>query len=129
MKMDERRKTQRKQTQNFFGVYHKETEKYIGRLFDLSTSGLLILAKNKMNIDTTYEFRIDLPKTVAGKSCLTFSAECVWCRENNSSSKGYDAGFKIVNIDFEEIKTIQYLLHDPLFLDADEQPRITLVEK
>ena len=127
--MDDRRKTQRKQTKNFFGVYHRETDEYIGRLFDLSTHGLLILTKHTIHVNTVYEFRVDLPKPIAGKSCLTFSAECVWCRESTSSTKEYDAGFRIVDINFEEIKTIQYLLNDPLFLDADEQPRITLIEK
>lgn len=125
--MEERRKTERKQTKNFFGVYHRKTEEYVGRLFDLSTRGLMILAKNEMLVNTFYDFRIDLPKPIGGKSCLMFSAECVWCKE--SSGKGCEAGFQIVNIDFEEIKTIQYLLNDPLFMDADEQPRITIVEQ
>ena len=127
--MESRRKTQRKQTKNFFGVYHRETKKYIGRLLDLSTHGLQILAKHTMHVNTVYEFRVDFPKPIAGKSCLTFGAKCVWCRESSSSTKGCDAGFQMVDIDFEEISTIQYLLNGPLFLDADEYPRITLIEK
>lgn len=127
--VEERRKAERKQTDNFFGVYHRETNEYLGRLFDMSTKGILILAVRAMNVNSTYEFRIDLPKPIAGKSCLIFNAECVWCRESTSSSKGWDAGFHINDINFEDIKTIQYLLNDPLFLNSQDQPRVTLIEK
>jgi hypothetical protein len=127
MQMD-RRKAERKETNNFFGVYHKETSKYVGRLCDLSTSGLLIQAKDELAVGTHYEFRIDLPKPVAQQSYLVFSAECVWCRKPTESSIGFDAGFKIENIDFEAAKTIQYLMNDPIFTEAEEQPRVTMVE-
>ncbi len=127
--MEERRKVQRKQTDNFFGVYHRETDEYLGRLSDMSTKGILILAVRAMNVKSIYEFRIDLPKPIAGKNCLIFSAECVWCQESTSSSKGCDAGFQIKDINFEDIKTIQYLLNDPIFFKSEDQPRVTLLEK
>ena len=127
--MDERRKGPRKQTDHFFGVYHRETDEFIGKLIDLSTKGMMIQAVLNMDVSSIYEFRIDLPKAVAGKRYLGFDAECVWCRENTSSNGNYDIGFKITEIEFKEIETIQYLLNDALFHDSEERPRLTLAKK
>lgn len=127
--MDERRKSQRKQTDQFFGVYHRETEEFIGRLIDMSTKGMLIHAVHEMESDIVYEFRVDLPKSIAGKRHLSFDAECIRCNKSDSSKDNFDIGFKITNIEFEELETIQYLLNDALFHESDEQPRVTLAKK
>ena len=101
----------------------------MGRLIDLSTVGMKLLLENSVADQTAFEFKIELPKPIAGKDHLTFDAECVWCSMSGKSEKKYEAGFKITNIDFEQIEAIQYLLNDPLFEDTEEQPRITLMEK
>ena len=127
--MDERRKDQRKQTDHFFGVFDRETGEFIGKLIDLSARGMMLQAVLKMDAGSIYEFRIDLPKPVAGKRFLAFDAECIWCRESTSSKDNYDVGFEITEMNFNEIETIQYLLNDALFHDPEKQPRITLAKK
>lgn len=127
--MEERRKDPRKQTDHFFGVYNRETGEFIGKLIDLSTKGMMIQAVLNMEAASIYEFRIDLPKSVAGKRFLSFDAECVWCRESTSSKDNYDIGFEITDMKFKEIETIQYLLNDTLFHDSGQQPRLTLSKK
>jgi hypothetical protein len=127
--MDDRRKAQRKQTDQFFGVYNRETDEFIGRLVDMSTKGMLIHALSPMEVDVDYEFRIDLPKSIAGKRCLSFDAECIRCVESKTTKQNFDIGFKIINIEFEELQTIQYLLSDALFRETEEQPRVTLSKK
>ncbi len=127
--MEERRKDPRKQTDHFFGVYHRETSEFIGKLIDLSTKGMMIQAVLSMEAGGIYEFRIDLPKSVAGKRFLSFDAECIWCRESTSSKENYDIGFQITDMKFKEIETIQYLLNDTLFHDSGQQPRLTLSKK
>ena len=127
--MKERRKDPRKQTDHFFGVYHRETDEFIGKLIDLSTRGMMIQAILNMDVGSIYEIRIDLPKPVAEKRYLGFDAECVWCRESTRSKGNYDVGFQMTEIKFKEMETIQSLLNDALFHDSKEQPRITLIEK
>ena len=127
--MDERREDPRKQTDHFFGVFHRETDEFIGKLIDLSTKGMMIQAVLNMDVSSIYEFRIDLPKAAAGIRYLAFDAECVWCHESTSSNGNYDIGFQFTKIKFKEIETIQYLLNDALFHDSEEQPRLTLTKK
>ena len=127
--MDEKRKAQRKQTVAFLGVYHRETEEFLGRLIDMSVNGIMIRAVQNMDVNSIYEFRIDLPTPIAGRHFLIFDAECVWCRDSAKSKNRYDVGFKIINIKFNEIETIQNLLYDPIFLDSNEQLRLTLAKK
>ena len=65
--MDERRKAPRKQTDHFFGIYHRETDEFIGKLLDLSIMGMKIQAVQEMDVGCIYDFRIDLPMPIAGK--------------------------------------------------------------
>lgn len=127
--MEERRKAQRKQTDQFFGVYDRETDEFIGRLLDMSTIGIKIHSLRLLETDAVYEFRIDLPKAIAGQRHLCFDGICVRCVENQKSKGNYEAGFQITNIEFEEFETIKHLLNDALFRDLDEQPRATLSKK
>lgn len=127
--MDERRKSPRRRTEHFFGVYDCYSSDYVGKLIDLSIMGLLLRAERLMKIDGIYEFRVELPKPIAKKTELVFDAKCIWCLDSTHLDGKYDAGFNITNISFEEIETIQYLLDDALFQDAKQQPRITLTRK
>lgn len=127
--MDDRRKSQRKQTDQFFGVYHRETDEFIGRLVDMSTKGMMIHSVRPMDLGAIYDFRIDLPKSISGTERLSFEAECVRCEESTSSTENYEMGFKITDINFKEIETIQYLLNDALFNESEDQPKVTLSKK
>lgn len=127
--MDERRKSERKQTQHFFGLYDQDTGDYVGKLVDLSIKGMMVRAEQLMDTDCIYEFRIELPKPIARKTELLFDAKCMWCVESTHLDGKYDAGFEISDIKFEEIETIQYLLNDSLFQNEDEIPRISVAKK
>lgn len=127
--MDEKRTAQRKQTNDFLGVYDRETEEFIGRLVDLSVKGLKMRAVLNMDVKSIYKFRIDLPTVVARRQFLELDAECIWCSKSTKSGEKFDVGFKFTQINFEEVETIQYLLNDTLFNDSEEQPRLTLFKK
>lgn len=127
--MNERRKVPRKETDQFFGVYDRETDEFIGRLVDMSTKGMKIHSVRPLEIETVYEFRIDLPKSIAGQRHLCFDGKCMRCNVSESAKDNYEAGFQITNIEFEELETIQYLLHDALFREMNERPRVTLSKK
>lgn len=127
--MDERRKDQRKQTEHFLGVYHRETEEFIGRLVDLSVTGMMIRAVQNIDVNCLYEFRIVLPTFVGGRDYLELDAMCVWLIHSTKSFGKLDVGFMFTEISPEEAGSIQLLLKDALFKDSEEQPRLTLTKK
>jgi len=127
--MRKKRTAERKRASHFFGVYHRKTDKYIGKLVDMSTRGMKVLSKKPIQTHTIYEFRIELPKAVAGYNEIYFDAQCVWSAGSSEENEQYDSGFQITGIDFDQIEAIQYLLSDDLFTDPDIQPRFTLEEK
>ena len=127
--MKEKRKAPRKQTNEFFGIYHRETDEFIGKLIDLSIMGMKIQAVQEMDVGCIYDFRIDLPKPISGHFNLAFHTECVWCHEITSSKGEYEIGFQIKEKLFEKIETIQHLLDNELFHDSKEQLRLTLAKK
>lgn len=124
--MKERRRVPRKQTDNFFGIYHRETNEFIGRLLDLSILGMKIQAVKEMDVGCIYDFRIDLPMLMEGMHYVAFQTECVWCHECNTSKREYDIGFQIEVELFEKIDTIKNILENELFHNSKDQPRLTL---
>lgn len=127
--MKEKRKAQRKQTNEFFGIYHRATDEFIGKLLDLSIMGMKIQAVQEMDVGCIYDFRIDLPKPILGHFNLAFHTECVWCNESTTSKGEYDIGFEVKEKLFEKIDIIKHLLDNELFHDSKEQPRLTLAKK
>lgn len=127
--MRTKRTAERKRACQFFGVYHRRTARYIGKLLDLSIKGLKVLAKKPIEVHTLFEFRIELPRPIVGHNEVSFDAQCVWCAGSTEDVDQYEAGFQITKIDFNQIEAIQYLLTDDLFTDPDVQPRVTLMEK
>lgn len=124
--MKERRKAQRKRTDEFFGIYHRETNEFIGKLIDLSIMGMKIQAVQEMDVGSIYNFRIDLPKPIAGYFNLAFHTECVWCNESTTSKGEYDIGFQVKEKLFEKIDIIKHLLDNEFFHDSKEQPYLSL---
>ena len=74
--MRKKRRANRKQTKTFFAVYHRKTNKFVGRLIDLSTVGMKLLLEKLVSVQTAFQMRIELPKPIAGNNHLTFDAEC-----------------------------------------------------
>ncbi len=103
-----KRKLDRKSTGVFFGVYDRVTTKYVGRLVDINTNGLMLLSKLPLEIGTVPNLKMDLPQEIRGKWHLEFDAKVIWC-EKCKNIDLYGAGLQ-----FTEIAPIYSQLIDEL---------------
>ena len=123
--MKEQRKLERQKTDAFLAVYDRTTEMFIGRLIDMTTKGLKIKSAAAIELDSTFQIRIDLPVESKLSKVITFEARCAWtsrCADSNA----YDCGLQMQDITREEIQNIDSLLDSPLFKDASERVRVTI---
>lgn len=105
----QRREQTRRHLLMYLKAFDISTDKFIGRLIDLTSNGLMILTENPIEINKIYLIKVELPEAIDGKSDITFDAKCMRC-ENDVNSDYFDAGFQIINLDAEEENMISKLI-------------------
>ena len=115
--MIEKRDLERKKTEVFFGVYERSNSKYVGRLVDINTKGIMIMGKLVLAIGTVLSLKMDLPQEINGKSHIEFDAQVVWC-EKSQMTKRYSAGLVFTSIAPEFSQFIDVLIESSTFKDA-----------
>ena len=112
-----KRSLERKKTEVFFGVYERDSSKYVGRLVDINTNGLMIMGKLVFEVNTALKLKMDLPQEINGKSHIEFDVKVVWC-EKSKKTKLYSAGMQFTGIAPEDSQLIDQLIGSPVFNDA-----------
>jgi len=93
---------QRKKTRRIFSYYMRVTDivtqKLIGHLSDISSTGFMLDSVQPVPIGEHYNLRIDLPNEIADKNFLVFMAQSKWCSIDKANPFTRNVGFEIVTI-------------------------------
>ena len=108
---------ERKTTGVFFGVYDRESSKYAGRLIDINTNGLMLMAKHPFEVGKELKLKMDLPQEIQGKSQFEFDGKIVWCKKCKNIEM-YGAGLQFINIAPIYSQLIDELVASPAYNDA-----------
>ncbi len=90
-------KGDKKYDRPYFDVIDLATGNSLGHLVDLTLEGMKIIGRHSLEVNKTYDIRIDLPQEVKGTEEITAQTCCVWC-EKDINPEFYYAGFKILSI-------------------------------
>ena len=111
------RSLERKRTGVFFGVYERDSSKYVGRLVDINTNGLMIMGKLALEVSSVRNLKMDLPQEINGKSHIEFDAKVIWC-EKSKKAKLYSAGMQFTRLAPEYSQFIDELTASSVFNDS-----------
>ncbi len=112
-----KRSLERKRTGVFFGVYDRDNSKYVGRLVDINTNGLMLIGKHQLGVNTELKLKMDLPQEINGKSQIEFDAKVAWC-EKSKNANLYSTGMSFSQIAPEYSQFIDELIASSVFNDA-----------
>lgn len=90
-------------------VFNRNTGENVGRLVNITESGLKVHCKKSVDRGDRFEFGMILPEPIQGSSTISFDAVNIWCREA-AYSKEYYAGFKMMNLDVNIADVIEELV-------------------
>ena len=82
-----------------------------GHLADISTSGLMILTKEKVEEGRSLRLEVLLPEEVEGRDRIRFRARSLWCRQDVNPDY-YATGLSIEEIDMVDRELIEYLIFE-----------------
>lgn len=95
--MDESRKNVRRTPDDYFLVFDRFKDEFIGRLMNMSVDGMMLISENEIETGKLFQCRMALPEAVEGQNKIIFDATSVWCKLSTNLNM-YQAGFKFNNI-------------------------------
>jgi len=104
----EKRKFDRNQLFYYLKVNHLQTNDLAGYLGDISTQGLMIFTKDKVELDRIFNFRIHLAREVGIGEDLVFEARSLWLRKD-ANPEYFIIGFAFIDLDQNGIDIVKYL--------------------
>jgi len=109
--MNNRRKFTRRQLLFYPEVKIRGTDYLLGKVADVSHTGMLLLAEKAVETGVEFPLQIDLPKTIYRKENIYFEAEILRCRLDRKS------GHHEIGISFTEMSEQDKLVLNRLILD------------
>ncbi len=107
--MRERRAIRRKQTRHHTSVRAMPEGRVVGRLVDITTTGLMLLSSSPIPIGREMKLRIPLRVMVHNLNEIEVSAVTIWCRPDANPSF-HRIGFEIPDIGGIEAYAIETVL-------------------
>jgi hypothetical protein len=112
----ERRNLDRIKLIYYLRVYDRDSDEFVGSVFDLSMHGMKLICEKSFTVNAAYCMKINLPEgSILGESVIV-DAQCRW--RTNDLHNNFEAGFEFVNKVDSGIYVIKTLIDD---LVADRQ--------
>lgn len=101
--------------QQFLTVHDAGNHQLVGRLVDLSITGMMLISNQSLPVEQEYRLEIRVPANheVTG---LTLQAVSVWCRNNPNNLSHFGVGFRFRNITADTVSLLEKLMHAPGFM-------------
>ncbi|RRJ82498.1 PilZ domain-containing protein [Aestuariirhabdus litorea] len=93
----EHRALPRKRLKSVVPVTNDDTGEAVGRIFDITVEGFMLLTQQTLAPDTLFNFSFSLPDERIGPAEIKLQAVCVWC-QGSSFSEEFGAGFRLANL-------------------------------
>ncbi|HOP08447.1 MAG TPA: PilZ domain-containing protein [candidate division Zixibacteria bacterium] len=112
--MNEKRIINRKRLNYYVTVRDRITNQPLGRVVDISDSGIRLFGENQVKLDEVLQLSIELPKEYEMSRQLLFDASGVWnTLDMNPEFPGfYDTGLEFVNISAPDKQLLESLIRE-----------------
>lgn len=95
----------------FLPVLDRSAGNTLGRLVDLSVTGMMLIATRELPVGQHFELEIRMPEGLALPP-LRIDAESVWCRPSPSNARHFGVGFRFVTVPPDVLAQLQALMQE-----------------
>ncbi|UUD65625.1 PilZ domain-containing protein [Pseudomonas seleniipraecipitans] len=107
--MNDRRQHSRYQATSLLEVFEQHSGRYLGRVADISSDGLMLCGPVPQPADTLVECRLVCSTPLDGVSELHFISDCLWSRGGEPGQQCW-SGYHIIDIDQRNTEALNALL-------------------
>ncbi len=104
--MEDRRKYKRTDLIYYLTVFDRNTDNLIGYMGDISSGGTMILSEKPLEINTTYQLKIELSSILYKSEQIELDARCVRIK-HDSNLNFYNCGLEFLKIERENIEKLR----------------------
>lgn len=79
--------------QQFLPVFEQRSQEHLGRMVDLSITGMMLIATQELPVGRIFEIEIRTPDGHPVPS-VRLAAKSVWCRNNPNNPRHFGIGFR-----------------------------------
>jgi hypothetical protein len=97
--------------QNFFPVFDQQSREQLGRLVDLSTSGMMLIATHELPVGQTFAIEIRPPADHSVPP-LRLTAETVWCRTSPANKEHFGVGLRFSGVSDVDLALLEQLMQE-----------------
>ncbi len=108
-----RRDQIRRATSDYFIVYDRQSGVLIGRIGDLSRTGMKLVTPEPIGERIVLECRLVFPRIIKGVAELELDTTCMWCRENEEVG-WYESGHAFNKLSDETRQIVETLVKELL---------------
>lgn len=102
----ERRRLERHEVNGQIDAFDRVTGQLIGRLVDIHSEGLMLLANNLAEVGNIYQ--LSLQKSADNEIWLEVGVDCLWKNPANGEDR-YWAGFRVIDASDEALAELEQL--------------------
>ena len=125
--LTESRKQNRRKAKAYLNVFDRNSQQFIGHVVDMTIEGVKLSSVREFDVNSVFQFIVDLPFEVSNSTEIRFDAKCVWCGKGESAQE-YQAGFELQDVSVEESGRINALLNNSIFVDSTELLSVTIAK-
>jgi hypothetical protein len=107
----ERRRAARHCTSANFLVIHRDTNELVGRVLDMSTSGLLLASESAISVDVTLYCQLKFPYWHGLHQHVNCQATSRWCQKNLHLD-WYESGWILHGLSDVDQKVVEELIDE-----------------
>lgn len=107
--MNDRRQHSRYQATSLLEVFEQHSGRYLGRVADISSDGLMLCGPALQPADTLVECELVCSAILNGVSRLHFIGDCLWSRGGETGQQCW-SGYHIIDIDQPNTDALNALL-------------------
>lgn len=109
--MTNTRSNERRYTTDYLVVFDSTTNDPIGRILNLSETGLKMITDEEIQVGSNRKVCLKLPDFIKGCREIIFEIECRWCKFNKRSD-WFECGFTLENLSDFNLNIIRELLYE-----------------
>lgn len=98
--------------QQFLPVHDLGNQQLLGRMVDLSMTGMMLIATREVPVGESFAVEIRVPE-IHQLPSLRLTAESVWCRNNPNNPSHFGVGFRFSNITADTVSLLEQLMQQP----------------
>jgi len=110
--INEFRRARRRKAPDTILVVDAMTERVVGRIGNLSETGMLLMAGTPLVDDALYQFRFSLPGDDGGEATIEIGSHLLWMDQASAPGQAW-AGFRFIGITEQQARPLRSWIDAP----------------